>query len=176
MSPKHGNCANYNVIGQKKRPRPNEAQGMPILLVLGQGAPIPSGSGDSGFHPDTADRVMKNCVICVCTVLLRYSFMISAIKYLCICLCFGLEGKLTFNLIPLSAHTPTLCTTCIATSIPDCTASLSSHTSALASASTSNVCFTALHRKDGCTTSAQEGGSATTRMSSQSIKRTQMIN
>ena len=71
MSPKHGNCANYDVIGQKKRPRPNEAQGMPIrrswpiLLMLDQGAPIPSGSGDCGFHPDTADRVIKNCVICM---------------------------------------------------------------------------------------------------------------
>jgi len=69
MFPKHGNCAKYVVLGQKKIPRPNEAQGMPIqqswpiLPLLGQGnqggqggqdgqfpiqgAPIPSGSIDS---------------------------------------------------------------------------------------------------------------------------------
>ena len=89
MSPKHGNCANYVVIGQKKIPRPNEAQDMPsqrswpILMVLGQRVPrppVPSGSGDCGFHPDTADSDKR--LLFVCTVPLQYSFVISAINYL----------------------------------------------------------------------------------------------
>jgi hypothetical protein len=56
MSPKHGNCAKYVVLGQKKIPRLNEAQGMPIrqswpiLPLLGQGNQGSQGSQDGQFH------------------------------------------------------------------------------------------------------------------------------